>query len=159
MKEIKLQNGLVALVDDEDYDHLIQYKWRAIKARDTFYAVDSSRKNNRMHRIIMNTAKGMEVDHRDHNGLNNQKTNLRNCSFQENRRNRKKNINCIIPYKGVSISRQTRNNKLYCYIQATIKVNNKAKFLGFFPTPLDAAKAYDKAAKKYFGEFANLNFK
>jgi hypothetical protein len=154
MKEIKLTQGKVALVDDEDYEYLNQFKWYAHKKPCTFYAERSvgNRKNRtlvRMHRVIMNTHDNMQVDHIDHNGLNNQKCNLRNCTASQNRMNKRPFGKSI--YKGVGF-----NEGL---IQARIRINNKQIHLGYFKSEELAAKSYDIAAKKYHGEFANLNFK
>ena len=102
-----------------------------------------------MHREIMNTSKGLQVDHIDHNGLNNQRSNLRNCTASQNRMN--KICTSRSGYKGVSL-----NEGL---IQSRIKINGNTRHLGYFKTKELAAKAYDIAAKKYQGEFANLNFK
>ena len=169
MKTINLTKGFIALVDDEDYDFLMQWKWqltfiykRGIKTK---YAYASRRIYYKrksigqifMHREVMNTPKGMEVDHIDHNCLNNQKKNLRNCTHSENQRNR-------VPhgkskYLGVHIFYNKSNKQVYEYIRAAIRENGKIKHLGVFKTEEDAARAYDAAAKINYGEFANLNFK
>jgi hypothetical protein len=147
MKIIKLTQGQFSQVDDEDYEFLNQFKWQAYKAPNTYYAMRESKgKTIRMHRIIMKTPSNLMVDHIDHNGLNNQKINLRNCNASQNQCN-KKPIGSSI-YLGVNIC-----------IRATIRINNKNVNLGSFKTEIEAAKAYDKAAKENFGEFANLNFK
>ena len=84
MKEIILTQGQVALVDDEDFEYLNQWKWCAIKSRKTYYTTRTiyipCKMTVIMHRIIMNTPLDMTVDHIDHNGLNNQKYNLRICT-------------------------------------------------------------------------------
>jgi len=157
MKKIELsQQGknkdkFVALVDDWNYENLNQWRWQAHKERKTYYAVRTiypEKKTIRMHNVIMNPLKGMLTDHEDHHGLNNQEYNLRNCNRSQNGANR-------IPsgkskYLGVYF-----NNKS---IRASITVNNKCIKLGNFKTEELAAKAYDNAALKYHGEFANLNF-
>ena len=153
MKLIPLTQGYFAQVDDEDFDKLNQYKWRVLKAKSTFYATsDINDHSVRMHRLIMNNPAGMEVDHRDHNGLNNQKLNLRVCTQKQNAQNNKGWSSS--PYLGVSITK--RKNKYY--IQARITVNKKSIHLGYFKTIEDAAKARDMASLKYFGEHAHSNF-
>ena len=154
MKKIKLRSGLFTLVDDDDFKYLNQFKWYGYKDKTTSYVIrnktvkDPLRERN-MARLIMNTPKGMEVDHVDHNGLNNQKSNLRNCTRSQNCANRKPWSKS--GYMGVYSFDNT--------IMSHIKINGKIIYLGTFKTNIDAAKAYDKAAKKYHGEFANLNFK
>ena len=154
MKEIRLTRGRIALVDDEDYDSLNKHKWIAHKQSSGDYAVRSdyvngSRVSLFMHRIIMDTPQGLEVDHIDHNGLNNQKSNLRNCTRQENQRN--KRARSLSGYLGVAVERNR--------FRATIQVGENRIYLGIFKTAIEAAYAYDKSAIEHFGVFANLNFK
>jgi hypothetical protein len=151
MKEIKLTQGKVALVDDEDFEYLNQWKWHAHKDRlNYWYAIRTvSGKRIPMHRQIMNTPKDRQVDHIDHNGLNNQRSNLRNCTRSQNQMNRKAFGKS--KYIGVNF----KSNK----IVAQIHVHGKKYHLGYFNTEEAAAIARDIASKKYYGEFANLNFK
>ena len=154
MKEIQLTQGKVALVDDEDFEYLNQRKWCARKHRNTFYAttsewINKKSQNISMHRLILDGCR-KQIDHADSNGLNNQKYNLRRCTSQENNRNRKPYLGKSSIYKGVSFSKN-----IY---RAQISINRKPILLGRFSLEIEAAKAYDEAAKLYFKEFAYLNF-
>jgi hypothetical protein len=157
MKEIQLTQGKVAIVDDEDFEYLNQWKWHASKLGNKFYA---QRHNNLlitknikilMHRNIMKPKKGFVIDHIDGNTLNNKKNNLRICTHAENMRNSKMPINNTSGFKGVSY---VKKNNTY---MSSIRFNDKKIYLGLFINPIDAAKAYNAAAVKYHGEFANLN--
>lgn len=156
MKEIKLTQGQVALVDDEDYEYLNQWKWYAQKSRGTFYACRYTKNEVLiMHRIILNTPFNMEVDHRDHNGLNNQRHNIRNCTRSQNHMN--KDPRGSSKYLGVSWDKS--RNKWRAFIQTRQISNGKRKtlFNGQYNTEEEAAIAYNEAAKRLHGEFANLN--
>ena len=153
MKKIQLANNKgVALVDDEDYDMLMQYKWHLSV---NIYAEANIKINNkwttkRMHKFLINTPNKMEVDHIDGNGLNNQKSNLRIVTTSQNQMNRKKQNGSSI-YKGVYFD---NNANKWC---AQIYVNKKRIYLGLFINEKDAAIVYNEKAKELFGEFANLN--
>lgn len=156
MREIKLTQGKVALVDDEDFEYLNQFRWCAAKNGKTFYAIRKANYNGkwiteRMHRVLCDIPSGKEVDHIDHNGLNNQKDNLRVVTRQEN----KFNASAWGQSKYLGVSIYNENGRKY--IAANIWRNGKKKFLGFFPTEEAAALAYNKAASEFQGEFANLN--
>jgi len=158
MKEIQLTQGQVALVDDEDYEWLNSFKWYAHKIGNTFYAarhirVNGKQKHQHMHQLIMgdNPLKLM-IDHRDGNGLNNQRSNLRFCTHQENQMNQRPRKNSSSVYKGVCWFK--RDHKW----MAQIRIYGKLIYLGCFDHEEDAAKAYDEVVIKHFGEFAVLNF-
>ena len=156
MKNIPLTQGQFALVDDEDFEWLSQWKWQAQKARKTFYAKRDSwsggiKTTVFMHRVIEGTSHSLDTDHRDGNGLNNQKSNLRSCTGQQNRCNRGVQKNNTSGYKGVSW--KSSRGKW----EVKISSNRKEIFIGRFTDIVDAARAYDEAARKLHGEFANLN--
>lgn len=156
MKEIPLTRGKVALVDDEDYDYLSQWKWYAYPNHGNWYAVRGVRKfphywTIRMHRVVVNAPEDMHVDHIDFDGLNNQKKNLRLCSRYENGRHMRLRKDNTTGYKGVYPCP-------YNKFGATIYIDGKQTYLGAFDTPEDAARSYDYFAKMYYKEFAVLNF-
>ncbi|WP_058189836.1 HNH endonuclease [Terracidiphilus gabretensis] len=162
MKEISLTKGYVALVDDRDYDVLMRLApWHAHKAPRTFYAVHSyydggGREAPRirkllMHHVIMGRKfGGRDVDHKDGNGLNNQRSNLRWSTRSQNRANSAKARNGANKYKGVHFL--TRLGKFQAYIGSKPK-----RYLGVFRSEEEAASAYDRAAIDLYGEFACLN--
>lgn len=168
MKEIQLTKGNVALIDDEDFELVSKYNWFSHKE----YAARTVRVNGEkitilMHRFIMGCVKGdgKMLDHKDGNGLNNQRSNLRFCTSSENQKNKK----AWGSSKYLGVSRHTKNFKKYkksiaafkdySYTnwKATISINGRPKHIGGFTNEIDAAKAYNEAALKYHGEFARLN--
>ena len=160
MKEIKLTQGYVALVDDEDYERVMQYRWHVQARKRTKYAWRSVCKPDgrwtslMLHRFILNLPSGMvpQVDHKDRNGLNCQKENLRIATGSENNANQRKRPNLSSRYKGVAWYKQT--NKW----MAHFTVNRKKHHLGYYFLEEEAARAYDAAMIKTFGEFALTNF-
>lgn len=153
IKLILLTQGKFAIVDVEDYDWLSQYRWCACKSGNTFYAARS--KGHiliRMHREIMCAPKGLCCDHKNHNGLDNRKSNLRLCTIAQNTHNQRPRPNGTSKYKGVSLHKN--NNKW----AARIAFKRKRMHIGIFDNQLDAAIAYDRRAVELFGQFACLNF-
>lgn len=160
MKQIPLTQGKIALVDNADFEHLNQWKYYAVRSRGKWYAARSpsrklgKRKNIFMHNDIMQTPPDKEVDHIDRDGLNNQRYNLRLAVHLQNSGNRGKQSDNTSGYKGAYFHK-LRHSRPW---GANIGVDGTLIHLGYFYTVEEAARAYDQAAKKYFGEFANLNF-
>lgn len=159
MKQIALTQGKCALVDNADFDFLNQWKWCALKNRNKFYAVRGSVDGNGkrilipMHRQILGLSDPKALgDHKDGNGLNNQRENLRSCTNAENLRNRPYTVNSKTLHKGVYW------DKSHNCFKVQICTSGHQKHIGHFKSIEDAAKAYDEAAKRLHGEFAHLNF-
>lgn len=164
-KEIPLTRGFVAIVDEEDYEYLMQWKWAGnvygYASRQTT-PVPFKKVSLRMHRVIMERMlggpipKGLWVDHIDGNPGNNQRNNLRLATRQQNRMNSKANRDTSSRFKGVSRI-PVRSGKGNPW-RACIQINRHLNHIGVYPTEEDAARAYDKEARRLFGEFAYLNF-
>lgn len=152
---IPLSQGLFALVNGEDYERLNQWKWCAVHlGKNNWYAIRNigkvpNRKMVLMHREILNVSNNKETDHKNGCGLDNRKQNLRICIHAENLRNQKPNSNHTSRYKGVGWHRGKWRARIY--------FNCKCIYLGHFDNEVDAALAYNIAAKQYFGKFARLN--
>lgn len=159
MKQIPLTQGKVALVDDADYEWLNQWKWSYLQSRreGKGYAIRSeavgSGKDRMiyMHRAIMSPREGQRVDHRDGNGTNNRRRNLRLATQSQNLGNTDKRKTNKSGYKGVSWDRQM--GKWVAHITKQYRCIH----LGYFANKEEAARAYNVAARKYHGEFARLN--
>lgn len=158
MREIKLTQGKVALVDDEDFEVLNKYKWHAYKSGNLYYAGRGVYENGKvysvkMHRQILGlTNPKIHCDHKNGNGLDNSRNNLRQCTHAQNQRNVSARACNRSGFKGVSW--HSRDERW----EVRIRIAGEKKHIGYFKSVLDAANAYDIAAKKYHGEFAKLNF-
>lgn len=151
MRYIPLSQNKLASVDDNDWEWLNHWTWAAACYNSIWYAVrsDEAGKTIRMHNIIMD---GLWVDHIDGDGLNNQRYNLRFATNSQNQMNRgKPRGDYSSDYKGVRF----KGPKSW---EARIQVSGTRHQLGSFPTEEEAAKAYDRAALEYFGEYGRLNF-
>lgn len=156
MKEIRLTQGKIALVDDEDFEWLNQWKWYVDKGYATrnIRLESGKRITIKMHRMILGLNVGDEMfgDHINGNRSDNRRENLRSCSHAENQRNAKKNSNNSSGFKGVSFDKQHKK------WVAQISINGKGSRIGFFSTPEAAHSAYCAAALKHHGEFANFGY-
>jgi hypothetical protein len=159
MKKIPLSQGKFALVDDEDFEWLNQWKWFAHKSCYMFYAERHIYPNGKdvivkMHRQILGLKPGSKEvgDHINRNGLDNRRSNLRAVSESINKYNCSIYKNNTSGYRGVHWWKTASKWKAY------IDINGKRKSLGHHPTAIDAAIAYDKAAIEIWGTNAYLNF-
>lgn len=165
MKEIKLTQGKVALVDDADFDWLNQWKWFVLKDKYTYYArrnlpagINGKRSSILMHRLILGvTDFQIEVDHKDHNGLNNQRNNLRQASKSENLANQVSHRETSSKYLGVSLVKSKYKDRIYFTWRAQIAKDGVKFHLGCYKTEIEVALAFNNGAKKIHGEFACLN--
>lgn len=140
-----------ALIDLDDVDKVKNIKWhRSDLQRSTYYCISNNSEWRRIHRLIMGvTDKDIIVDHINHNELDNRKSNLRICTSGQNTCNCLTSKNNKSGHKGVYWSKE---RKKWC---AQISINNKTKGLGRYDTIEEAIEAREKAAKEYYGEFAN----
>jgi hypothetical protein len=151
MKEISLQNSSAkAIINDEDEILVSNYNWNIHRNGKLAYAVSyTNGKTIRMHQLIIQS--NSMIDHKDGNGLNNQRHNLRPCICRQNQWNSEKRLKTSSKFKGVSFVKQQLKWK------AAIRYKQTYHYLGIFKNETDAAIAYNNAAIKYFGEFARLN--
>ena len=154
---IPLTQGQNAIVDAADFEWLSQWVWYAQWKRSTrsFYARRSGPRPKRgikMHRVIMKFSEGKEVDHINHDTLDNRKNNLRICTREQNARNFKQDVRNSTGFWGVF------EEKGRITWRATFKVKGKRIKLGNYATKEEAAHAYDAAARQHYGEFARVNF-
>ncbi len=155
MKLMPLTKGYFVMVDDEDFELLSKWKWtwHHTNVAHRGISINGKQKNILMHRQIMNPPADKDIDHIDGNRLNNQRSNLRICTTAQNMMNQKKHSHGKCKYKGVYIKKSLIKSPY----AAQIRVNQRAIHLGYHSTQELAAEAYNKAANKYFGEYALLN--
>lgn len=156
VRDLVLPNGMVAQVDDEDYDAVAAHNWHARRRGHVFYVrrnvrrPDGAKTKQYLHRFVMGP--GRAIDHVDGNGLNNQKSNLRFATDSQNQANR----HHLPPTKSSRFRGVTYHRGINRW-QASIKVRGQSIYLGCFESETDAAAAYDRAALTHFGEFARTN--
>jgi len=159
-RRIPLSRGKFAIVDPDDYPELKKYKWFATKNGATFYAKRHTRLTERikttsvcMHRLIMNAPDNLVIDHINYNGLDNRKANLRLATRRQNSLHIIRTMNPgSSKYKGIS----WREDRKKWAVR--IMTDGKTINLGCYKDEVEAARAYDKAARKLHGQFASLNF-
>jgi len=157
-RRIYLGEGKFTIVDTQDYYRLKNFNWWVKGNGTNLYAARNSitstlrNKTVYLHRQIMNPPPGLVVDHKNCDSLDNRRANLRLATHQENMRNRRKRKNTSSQYIGVHFDKRKRR------WAAHIRYNGKKIWLGYFDSEIEAARAYDAAAKKYHIEFARLNF-
>jgi len=155
---IPLTQGKFALIDEQDADLVVPFKWCANQIGNTFYAVrnsprvDGKRTTILMHRVILNAPPGMGVDHINGNGSDNRRQNIRICTTSQNMSNQRTREGFTSQFKGVCWDKH-RNKWRAC-----IRTDGKTIHIGYFIEETEAAVAYDASARDLFGEFARLNF-
>ena len=156
MRLIGLTRGQFAIVDDEDFDRVNEWKWQAMIGKWGHKYAQRKKWNGKtydlflMHQFVLGV-RGIRVDHISGDGLDNQKVNLRISTQAQNSRNRKVPITNTSGFKGVTLRKDTQVWRAY------ITFEGKRSYLGNFKNPKQAAAAYDVAALKLHGEFARTN--
>lgn len=153
MMEISLTRGLSTLIDDSDREAVNKFKWCAQKCNGKFYAARrSGNKILLLHRELTNATKGQRVDHENGDSLDNRRDNLRHCTQRQNLQGfQKKRSGSTSKFRGVCLPRKSKK------WLAQIEVEGKNLRLGSFDSEVEAALAYNEAAKTHFKEFAQLN--
>jgi hypothetical protein len=164
VKILPLTQGLNTSLDDEDIEWANQWKWYAKRGGNSFYAYRNSAPNLNgtrdsllLHRELFRRINpdfdtSMEIDHRDGNGLNNQRENLRSATDSKQRHNQTIRTNNTSGFLGVTW------NKAVGKFSARVRLNWKRKHVGWFNCPVEAAKARDAAARELHGPFGTYNF-
>ena len=158
MIEIPLSRGNVAIIDDEDLELVSRYKWHAVTppSAQTPYATThvpgDHDKAILLHRLILGVPPDVHVDHRDGDGLNCRRYNLRAATRAQNAANRRRNRKSVSGFKGVTFHKGVRKWRV------RIRKDGKLFHLGFFTKAEDGARRYDEEAVRLFGEWARLNF-
>ena len=160
MRVIELTRGKTTIVDDDVWEWASKVPWSASYSKQggNWYAIrtvthlDGKRKCESLHRRIIRAVGMQKTDHKDGNGLNNLRSNLRICTDRQNHHNQKLRCDNTSGFKGVSLTTRPPNR-----YRATIRINGRLLWLGSFESARQAANAYNMAATKYFGEFARLN--
>lgn len=161
VKEINVNGGFKALVDDDDYNLISSYKWRVQKGgskKNPIIYARTGKRSIKMHRMLLNATDGFDVDHINGNGLDNRRCNIRVVTRSQNLANTSQHKDSNRNFKGVGFIKFKNGYIPPKPYQAWICVNYKHICLGTYATEIEAARAYDIAAIKYFGDAARLNF-
>ncbi len=160
---IELTRGMVATIDDGDISLIVGYSWYAYPSKHgdrilTWYAGTNVKDSTgdyaplSMHILLVSPVEGSQVDHKNGNGLDNRRDNLRVCTPSQNSQNKRKRFNSASRFKCVWLDKKTGTWRAY------IRVCGRLITIGKYATEEEAARAYDYEAMKNFGEFARLNF-
>jgi hypothetical protein len=139
--------------DEQDRDIISRYTWSVVKHKGGLKYAYCQKTKTFLHRLLIKTDNKTYIDHINGNGLDNRRCNLRVCTHTENMQNRKMHKNNTSGYKGVYQDKRAKNKKWV----AVIRCNGVKHFLGIFTEKIEAAKAYNSGAIRYFGEFARIN--
>jgi hypothetical protein len=155
---VPLTQGKFALIDEADAERVLSHKWRASLSNGKWYAKGwTAGREELLHRFILDAPKGTEVDHRNGDGLDCQRDNLRLATRTQNNMNKPHRRDSSSGYKGVRFIRGQHSTTPRPW-RAEISARGNRYWLGRFSTALAAAQAYDMAAKQLHGEFAKVNF-
>jgi len=153
MKILPISGGQQVLLDDGDFEALSKFRWTAQKRKHTFHAARyEGKKYVYMHRLLVSAGPGEQVDHKDGNGLNNQRDNLRVATRAQNQ----------MGYRHDCVQRGSRGvywHKAAKKWMARLVHNQKGVYLGLFNNKADAQQAYNEASQRLFGDFAQRNFR
>jgi hypothetical protein len=163
MAAIRLTQDKIAIIDDDDFERVSKHKWYyrgryGSRVNEQGYVLRTVRETGKkqttisLQRFVMNNPEGFQVDHVNGDRLDNRKCNLRVATMEQNSHNSTLRKNNTSGFKGVYFKKA--NQRFF----AKISINKKPTHLGYFSTAIDAAKTYDEAARKHYGEFATLNF-
>lgn len=157
MIEFEITKGFKAIIDSEDAYLIKDFKWVAdVRRHGLVYVkavkiISGKQRSYYLHRLVMQAKKGTIIDHKNHNGLDNRKVNLRLATPSQNLSNKRHLLKTSSIYKGVCFDKTHRR------WVARIKVNNKTKKIGTFTSEVEAALAYNSHVKQLHGEFGILN--
>ena len=155
--KIPLSRGIFALIDESDLPLIEKHKWHVNKSPYNIHAATNIKQENKqwklfkMHRFILNAPKEMQVDHINHDGLDNRRENLRLCTPSQNSANRRARKNGTSKFRGVSWHKVDRK-----WMVALAK-EGRIEYVGRFENEIEAAKAYNTKAIELHGAFAHLN--